>query len=95
MASAESHRESRVWVGVRIHKRVVLVMQIRERVDGKGEEEEEEGEMTNAGNINSSWRPVRSIADRSSAGAEDGQILCKHRGIIRSAVEIIYARLTI
>jgi hypothetical protein len=48
--------------------------------------------MTNAGNINSSWPPVRSIADRSSAGAEDGQILCKHRGIIRSAVEIIYAR---
>lgn len=30
-----SHRESRVWVGVCIHKRVVLVMQIRERVGNR------------------------------------------------------------
>lgn len=62
---------SRVWVGVRIHKRVVLVMQIRERVgerkrnrakerwEGRRvqgkKEREKEREMTNAVNINSSW----------------------------------------
>lgn len=63
---------SRVWVGERIHKRVVLVMQIRERVGKRGGEKREdeknrakerwegkrhEREMTNAVNINSSWPP--------------------------------------
>ena len=61
---------SRVWVGVRIHKRVVLVMQIRERVGerkrNRAKERWEERRvwgrrrergMTNAVNINSSWSP--------------------------------------
>lgn len=61
---------SRVWVGVRIHKRVVLVMQIRERVGERKRyraKERWEGRrvwgrrrergMTNAVNINSSWSP--------------------------------------